>query len=217
MPNRCKVIRMTSSRKPNRRGEGAKLRPEIVAGAAAVLEETGSEDAVTLRAVARKVGIATPSIYGHFDDRDQILLAVIADAFAELDAVLVAATTDVEASDHLAAACAAYLTFATTRPHRYRVMFARHRTGEAGSMNETRPTDELVGAAAFGRLVDAVARHPDTAGGSPLEPAVALWVALHGYISLRDAVPAFPWPPEQAMLDDLIARILRPTTTRESA
>ena len=72
------------------------MRAEIVAGAAAVLEETGSEDAVTLRAVARRVGIAAPSIYGHFDDRDQILLAVIADAFAELDAALVAAITDME-------------------------------------------------------------------------------------------------------------------------
>ncbi len=59
------------------------MRAEIVTGAAAVLEETGSEDAVTLRAVARRVGIAAPSIYGHFDDRDQILLAVIADAFAD--------------------------------------------------------------------------------------------------------------------------------------
>jgi hypothetical protein len=40
---------------------------------------------------------------------------------------------------------------------------------------------------------------------------MALWVALHGYISLRDGVPAFPWPPEEAMLKDLIERILRPT------
>jgi AcrR family transcriptional regulator len=199
---------MTSSRKPNRRGEGAKLRAEIVAGAAAVLEETASEDAVTLRAVARRVGIAAPSIYAHFDDRDQILLAVIGDAFAELDTALEAATAG--ADDQLVAACTAYLRFATDRPHRYRVMFARHRMGEAGDMNETRPTDELVGAAAFGRLVDAVAQHPSAAGASPLEPAVALWVALHGYISLRDAVPAFPWPPEEAMLEDLIARVLRP-------
>lgn len=200
---------MKSSRQPNRRGEGAKLRAEIVAGAAAVLEETGSEDAVTLRAVARKVGIAAPSIYGHFDDRDQILLAVIADAFTELDSSLVAATAG--ADDQLHAACGAYLQFATARPHRYRVMFARHRSGEAGEVNETRPADELVGAPAFGRLVDAVAQHPGAAGGSPLEPAIALWVALHGYISLRDAVPAFPWPPEEAMLEDLIERILRRT------
>lgn len=207
---------MTTSRKPNRRGEGAKLRAEIVAGAAAVLEETGSEDAVTLRAVARRVGIAAPSIYGHFDDRDQILLAVIANAFAELDAALVAATAAVEGGDRLTAACVAYVTFATARPHRYRVMFARHRAGEAGDMNEARPTDELVGAAAFGRLVDAVAQHPDAAGTSPLEPAIALWVALHGYISLRDAVPAFPWPPEEAMLSDLVDRILRPTDREET-
>ena len=48
-------------RERNRRGEGGKLRADIVAGATQLLEDTGSEDAVTLRAVARQVGISAPS------------------------------------------------------------------------------------------------------------------------------------------------------------
>ncbi len=201
---------VNASRRPNRRGEGAKLRADIVAGAAAVLEETGNEDAVTLRAVARKVGIAAPSIYGHFADRDQMLLAVIAEAFDELDTALAAAAVSAGqgAADRLQVVCGAYLEFAAQRPHRYRVMFDRHRSGEVGDVNQPRPPDQLVGAAAFERLIDAVAQHPRASGGSPLEPAIALWVALHGYISLREAVPAFPWPPEEAMLRDLLTRIL---------
>ena len=63
-------------------------------------------------------------------------------------------------------------------------------------MNEPRPSDGLVGAAAFGRLVAAVAQHQRGTAGPPLQPAIALWVALHGYISLRIAVPAFPWRPK---------------------
>jgi AcrR family transcriptional regulator len=196
---------MVPSRQPNRRGEGGRLRGEIVAAAAAVLEETGNEDSVTLRAVARRVGIAAPSIYGHFADRDQILLAVITVAFGELDAALAAATD--ESEDRLRAVCRAYLRFAASRPHRYRVMFARHRAGAAGVVNDPRVPDELVGAAAFGRLVEAVAEHQGEGSGPPLQSAIALWVALHGYISLHCAVPAFPWPAEDVMVDDLITRI----------
>lgn len=50
------------ARQRNRRGEGAHLRDEIIAGASAILERTGSEENLTLRAVAREVGIAAPSI-----------------------------------------------------------------------------------------------------------------------------------------------------------
>jgi AcrR family transcriptional regulator len=188
------------------------LRSDIVAGAASVLEETGSEDAVTLRAVARRIGIAAPSIYGHFPNRDTMVLAVIAEAFEELDAALVTAATSAAQADHLRVVCRAYLQFAASRPHRYRVMFARHRGGDTGTTNEPRLADELLGATAFGRLVEAVAHHQGEPSASPLQPAIALWVALHGYVSLRSAVPAFPWPPEDTMLDDLITRNVAAST-----
>ena len=80
-----------AGRARNPRGEGGRLRADIVAAAHALLDEAG-EDAVTLRAVARRVGISAPSIYAHFADRQAILLAVATDAFAELAASLGDAT-----------------------------------------------------------------------------------------------------------------------------
>ena len=198
---------MGSTRRPNRRGEGARLRAEIVTGAAAVLEDSGNEDAVTLRAVARRIGIAAPSIYGHFADRDEMLLAVIEQAFGELETALAAAVAT-ETGDELQVVCRAYLDFATARPHRYRVMFARHRSGETGAVNQSRPAEELTGAGAFALLADAVARHRGhDEHATTRQNALALWVALHGYVSLRAAVPAFPWPDEDSMLDELIDRL----------
>lgn len=47
----------------NRRGEGALLRTEILTAATELIEAGGDERAVTLRAVARRAGIAAPSIY----------------------------------------------------------------------------------------------------------------------------------------------------------
>jgi hypothetical protein len=35
----------------------------------------------------------------------------------------------------------------------------------------------------------------------------ALWVALHGYVSLHRAIPDFPWPPDDTVLDNLINRL----------
>jgi hypothetical protein len=34
----------------------------------------------------------------------------------------------------------------------------------------------------------------------PIEDATALWVALHGCVSLRAAIPDYPWPPEDVVL-----------------
>src|SRR5882672_561962 len=115
----------TVTRARNRRGEGARLRDDIVAGAVALLDETGDETAVTLRAVARRVGIAPPSIYRHFADQPSIMLAVVQQAFAELETVLrdTLEAAGEEPRARLFAVCTGYLTFARTHPGRYRTMF----------------------------------------------------------------------------------------------
>lgn len=78
------------------------------------MEETGSEAAVTPRAIARTVGIAAPSIYAHFPDRESILLAVVQEAFAEpgqaMTTAMTAAMTTAMTEDpvtNLRRACAA--------------------------------------------------------------------------------------------------------------
>src|ERR1700722_10514165 len=75
----------------NARGQGHLLRAEIIAGATAILERTGTEEAITLRAIAREIGITAPSISDHFADRPAIIDAVVADDLATLSARLAAA------------------------------------------------------------------------------------------------------------------------------
>jgi AcrR family transcriptional regulator len=207
-----KFVNAESRRRQNRRGQGGRLRDEIVAAAAGMLEETGDEDAITLRGVARKVGIAAPSIYGHFSDVEGIVAAVVAGAFTELDTALdaagQAAAADPEA--HLRAVCDAYLRFAREQPHRYRVMFGRHRAAGESALSQPRPAEELLGSRAFNTLVGAVSRRTGTEPDEgSFTDATALWVALHGYASLQAAVPAFPWPDSAEMLTTLIERLIR--------
>ena len=84
---------------------------EIVSGALAIIEREGTDEAVTLRAVAREIGIAAPSIYAHFPDRDAIVLAVVARVFDELRQAItqgVVAAGD-DPVERLVAGCKAYV------------------------------------------------------------------------------------------------------------
>ncbi|MFI6990478.1 TetR/AcrR family transcriptional regulator [Nonomuraea wenchangensis] len=87
----------------NRRGEGARLRADILTAATGLLDR-GGERALTLRAVAREAGVTAPSIYLHFPGRPAILLAVVHAAFAELARRIEAAVTDADAPQRLYAA-----------------------------------------------------------------------------------------------------------------
>ncbi len=67
----------------NARGEGDRLRGEVVEAASALIAEDGPR-ALTLRAIARRVGITAPAIYAHFEDLDEVLEAVVDSTFGAL-------------------------------------------------------------------------------------------------------------------------------------
>lgn len=201
---------MSASRTRNPRGEGARLRDEIVAAATALLEETGDESALTLRAVARRAGITAPSIYAHFDGREAILEAVVEDAFAALIARLRAAMDVADPVERLRAGCAAYLAFAAEQPQRYGALFQRRVAPETGTPGPAASVEDMIGAEAFGLLVESIEACVEagrSTAPSPLDAAIQLWVAMHGYAMLRVSTPEFPWPDPGVLLDALIARL----------
>ncbi|MFL1901319.1 TetR/AcrR family transcriptional regulator [Streptomyces tauricus] len=191
----------TPVRVRNRRGEGDRLRHEIVAAAVGLLDETGDESAITLRSVARKVGIAAPSIYRHFPDQPAIMLAVVRNAFAELDERLGAAVdaTDDTPRARLTALCQGYLGFAVAHPGRYRTMFGGFWMPDPDASSVTAEDLGALGEASMRRLAEAL-QDCVTAGcaTSTDVPAdtVALWLGLHGLAHQRAVAPSFPWPPD---------------------
>ena len=203
----------TTTRTRNRRGEGARLRDEIVAGAVALLDETGDETSVTLRAVARRVGITAPSIYRHFADQPAIMLAVVQEAFAELHAELHRAH-DVAGEDpraRLVAVCTAYLEYARKRPGRYRTMFGGLWMPDLTASSVTEADMHALGQDTL-ELLSTALRHCVDAGlatsTDPSADAVALWVGLHGLAHQQSVTVAFPWPPDIAeRLIDALAHL----------
>ncbi|MFC8826377.1 TetR/AcrR family transcriptional regulator [Streptomyces sp. NPDC057137] len=193
----------THPRVRNRRGEGARLREEIVAAAVGLLEETGDESAITLRSVARRVGIAAPSIYRHFPDQPAIMLAVVRGAFTDLDEWLrtaVDAAGD-EPRARLMALCRGYLEFALAHPGRYRIMFGGLWNPDLNASSVTEEDVATLGEASMRRLAEGlegcVTAGVATSTDLPAD-AVALWLGLHGLAHQRAVSPSFRWPPDIA-------------------
>lgn len=203
----------SARRERNKRGEGAQLRDEIISAATRLLD-AGTEQSVTLRAVAREAGITAPSIYSHFADRDAILLAVAQSGFEELERELRNASLgatpadrlragdagrEADPVDRLRAICAAYLDFAKRLPGRYRILFGA--AWDASQSIERAPAMApdlaVLGMGAFGILEQALAAcvaAGRSTSSDPAADATALWVGLHGFAQLQVAASLFPWP-----------------------
>jgi AcrR family transcriptional regulator len=217
-------------RQRNARGQGARLSEEIVSAALELICRTGTKESVTLRAVAREIGIAAPSIYPHFADRDAILMAVVARLFDELTEAITAGTEagGEDPVDRLVAGCEGYVRYGMANPARYGALFssqqppacsqplsepgARH--GRVGTESARRAVPEL-GAQAFALVVEAISACIDAGASSSRDAAAdgtAVWVALHGTVTLRTARPAFPWPePVDEFVRQLVLTLARIT------
>ncbi|SEQ75543.1 transcriptional regulator, TetR family [Lentzea albida] len=194
------TVTNTEPRRRNRRGEGGKLREEIIEAAVALLDEGGDERAVTLRSVARKVGIAAPSIYPHFSDQPSIMLAVVQREMDSLTSVLREADENAapDARARLFAVCNAYLDFARQHPQRYRIMFGGLWTPSTEDTSITDADLDSLGVAAFTLLVEVLGAcvEEGIAHGSDdlFGDSVALWLGLHGLAHQRAVVRKMPGP-----------------------
>ena len=193
-------------RVPAARGRGDRLRAEILAVTARLLDERGDAAAVSIRAVADAIGVTPPSIYLHFADKDALILAVCDEAFRPLATELQAAAD--AAPDPLAALRASgrvYVGFGLARPQHYRVLFLSRnarRVDVAAPVGERRAD-----AAALGHLVGSVRRCIDSGQFAPADPmlvALQLWAGLHGVVSLLLCEHGVPWPPVAVLVDSLL-------------
>ena len=194
------AVTNTEPRRRNRRGEGGKLREEIIAAAVALLDEGGDERAVTLRSVARKAGIAAPSIYAHFADQPSIMLAVVQQEMDRLATSLreADAAAGPDARARLFAVCDTYLELARQHPQRYRIMFGGLWTPSADDTSITDADLDSLGAEALTLLADVLGACVEAgiAHGSDdlYGDAVAVWFGLHGLAHQRAVVRKMPGP-----------------------
>ena len=198
------------SRRRNARGEGSKLAHEIVEGAMALIAREGGPQAVALRSVAREIGISAPSIYAHFPDRESILQAVVVQVFEELRLRLEEAiSAESDPVDRLVAGSRAYVSFGLENPGLYATLFSGERLGSEFEAPPKFPFDELppVGGEGFALLVEGIRECVEAGVSSSTDvfaDATAIWVALHGTVSLWSALCGGPWPDD----NDFVRRLV---------
>lgn len=168
--------------------------------------EEGSQ-ALSLRAVARDMGMSVPSLYHYVASRDDLLTALVADGFDSLADALTEARDAVAQDDvreRLRAAVHAYRLWAHQHPQQFRLIYGAplpggHTPGEssatATAASRTGALFAELYAQAFQRGLLAV----DTgAGGDPAPPGVADrlpppvleqfldgWARMHGLVALE--------------------------------
>lgn len=127
---------------------------DIKTAAWADMAESDSVDC-SLRGVARRLGMAPSALYRYFASREELLTALIVDAFDELTAVLQtahaetqAATPAVRGGEVFVAVAGAYRRWALGHPLRYRLIFGNPVGGYQGTPRTTaaslRSTDVLL-------------------------------------------------------------------------
>ncbi|MGH3442725.1 MAG: TetR/AcrR family transcriptional regulator [Nitriliruptorales bacterium] len=191
------------------RGEGERLRDEILAAARRLLLEAGDKDAVSIRQVATEVGCTPPSIYLHFGDKDELFFAVCEAEFSSFDRTMDAAVEGIEDPvERLRARGEAYVHFGLENPEVYRILFM-HKPSE---WPEEAHTEEVLAEAGFGDLVVDVQQCIESgviAESDTFLVATSLWTMVHGLTSLLIAKPDFPWPDRQRLTALVLETALR--------
>lgn len=160
------------------------MRDELLDAAEALLIEKGSMDAVSVRAIADAVGVTPPSLYLHFEDKDDLFFAVCNRRFEDFEAVLRDAVDGIpDPVDRLRALGRAYVRYGTERAEHYEIIFGPKAQDVVGD----RPLEGTAGMRALGLLVETV-QEGITAGAlrdqDPWLASLTLWSAVHGAVML---------------------------------
>ncbi|MBW3662363.1 MAG: TetR/AcrR family transcriptional regulator [Actinobacteria bacterium] len=165
------------------RGQGDRLREELLDAAEQLLVERGSVDAVSVRQIVEHVGCTPPAMYLHFEDKDGLFREVCGRRFEEFGAALEEAAADAtDPLDELQRRGMAYVRYGLEHPEAYRVLFLARSDERNWEMTEDDPGMRALSAlvAAVQRAIDAGALVADDAP----TVAVALWAAVHGTTAL---------------------------------
>jgi AcrR family transcriptional regulator len=160
------------------------LREALLQAAIQLIAEVGPAG-FTLREVARRAGVSHNAPYRHFADREELLAAVAAQGFRELDKAMLNAVNHQRSSvARLRRAGLAYVEFALRRPEHFTVMF------DAAVSEHKTPDSAQAAEQAFGTLLGMVKSCQDE-GRLPSEDvhqfALLAWSMVHGVAKLATA------------------------------
>src|ERR1700749_4098386 len=167
------------ARKPQNSYHHGDLRDALVQAALKEAEQGGPE-AISIKALAAKLGVSQPAPYRHFADRDALLQAVTAEAFRQFNAILRQAIDAPSQRSKLSRFAQAALDFGLRRNGIYRLMFTSRVMACAAKDSEL----HVAAREALNLLIESF--EAPAVGLLRERYALQVWAALHGMISLAE-------------------------------
>lgn len=164
-------------------GAGLDLREACLVEALAIISASGAEK-LSIREVARRIGVSHQAPYRHFASRDHLLAEIVRRAFADFAKALRSPPQTPDPAADALAMGVAYVQFALAEPLKYRLIFG-------GTLPDPLHHPDMMHGArdAFNVLRDSLTRLFEGRGEKPDSAAIdreALfaWSSLHGVVSL---------------------------------
>lgn len=160
------------------------LRAELLDTAIAQLRETAAED-LSLRALARSVGVSQTAPYRHFADKGELLAAMATRGYRDLLDELRRAGKDADDNprDQLFAFAHAYVDYAASNPQLFKLMF-----GPAVQPAEKYPELRQASRDTFALVQDILQRGVDRGMFEPMDDIAYLansaWSSIYGLSTL---------------------------------
>ena len=186
--NTTRTQRMRAASGERREREKQELRQAMLDTARKLFLANGYEG-LSLRQVAEQIGYTPTTIYLYFEDKDDLLFAVVDQAYDQFTADLQRAyATTSDPRERLRALAEAYITFGHRNPEAYQVMFMQRPDfllkWKVGT-KQPRATSLLILKEAMQQAQEAgVVR-----GGNIDVLSDIFWAAVHGAVSLAITMP----------------------------
>jgi len=172
-------MRSQLARKPENTYHHGDLRDALIKAALREAEQGGAE-AISIKALAKQLGVSQPAPYRHFADREALLAAVTAEAFRQLSAILSEAMAKPSKQSKLSRLAQATLDFGLRRNGIYRLMFASRTVSCAAKGSELHAATRET----FALVIEAL--EVPAVGYLRERQALKIWAAVHGVVMLAE-------------------------------
>lgn len=182
-------------------------RDRVVAAARASIEANGV-DTLSLRGVARSLGVTAPALYAYVDDKHELIAAVATQYFDELVARFDAIDVD-DPIEGIRALSRAYVDHALASPQLFRLLF---RYPPASTGISVPGVDDFAPATRAFEVAHATTAEAIDAGllgvNDPIAASMTMWAAVHGVCEVLLMGFGFDDASADALVESVISTVL---------
>lgn len=189
--NKNQSARLKEVSRERRLQQKENLRQTILRAAAELFVENGYEG-FSMRKVAEKIGYSATTIYRYYENKDDVLFAIITDGFREFSNQLKSAAKNVaDPVERVEAIGRAYIYFGLKNPVYYQLMFMQRSDLLQQPFEKDGVVTPLQSFTILRQAVESLENRP-AISKNPEHYSSVLWALVHGVTSLAiNGVPQF--------------------------